>query len=186
MINSQVFAVQDDSVSARVDTLSLALAQYVVAAVPVPKKFTVGDQAKYDTSLAGLPGSMTLTTKQIVPDGVWIEQINDTLFKKQVVLQLMDPVTGQLKRMIIDGKEQTPPDPANIEMVHDNPARITVPAGTFETRDILVRLIKENETSRQWVNVEDVAVLGMVKMDATFKGASVKAELTGSSRVGEK
>lgn len=130
--------------------------------------FKKGDFAKYSLTIGGfINGSMEMNVLDVISEGVWIQQLVDLGFAgKQDMRQLMDPLTGEIKKFIVNGKEQAPPDRGQVELVDQREETIDVPAGRFDCVYIKAKIQAEGKTteSEQWINPRDVAVMGLVKM----------------------
>lgn len=139
----------------------------------------VGDNAKYNVNVSFIKGTMDMTVDSIGADGVWIHQNLDLSFAgKQNIQILIDPNTGQIKKMIVNGKEQAPPTANDIEIVDTKEDTITVPAGTFLCVYIKAHDRANNQDAEQWVNMKQVAVFGLVKSIAASQLGPVTIELT--------
>lgn len=152
------------------------------AYAPYALDFKKGDFAKYDMNVGGfIKGKMEMNVLDVGPDGVWLQQLIDLGFAgKQDVRQLIDPYTGEIKKFIANGKEQTPPERGNIEVIEQKQDRITVPAGTFDVVYIKANLEAQGQqtVAEQWVNPVRVAVMGLVKMLSQTPMGTMAAVLT--------
>ena len=123
----------------------------------------VGDTANYDLNLGGfLPGTMVMSVKSIGAEGIWIDQVLDLTIQKQTMSMLLDPNTGEVKKVLVDGKEQQMPE-NTMEVVEVKEDKITVPAGTFECLHAILKDKKTNENADVWVNPALVPMSGMIK-----------------------
>ena len=155
--------------------------------IPAGLHFTKGDQAKYDMQIASfIKGTMEMNVMDVGADGVWIQQAMDLGFAgKQDIRELIDPATGAVKKMIVNGKEQTPPAAGDVEIIESKEDTVQVPAGKFTCMYIKAK-IKNNEQAteaEQWINIKDIPVMGMVKMIAQSQMGPVTAELTSFKRM---
>ena len=95
---------------------------------------------------------------------------------------LIDPNTGEIKAMIVNGEKKTPPEPGNMEIIDTREDRITVPASTFDTIYIKVRNNDDNSEAEQWVNPQEIPVFGMAKSVSPSQMGQVTMELTAFER----
>src|SRR6478672_8822024 len=67
----------------------------------------VGDLASYDIDMGFIKGTMDMSVRSVEADGIWLVQDADLGFAgKQKIETLLDPNTGAIKKMIVNGKEQ--------------------------------------------------------------------------------
>ncbi len=138
----------------------------------------VGQENNYKLNIGGfLNGTMKMYVREIIADGIWLIQDIDLSIQKQKVEVLLDPNTGAIKKMIVNGKEQEPPK-ADYELVEQKEARITVVAGTFDAIYLKVKDKTNNQLSEQWVNPRDIPLSGMLKTLGDSQMGKVTVELT--------
>lgn len=136
-----------------------------------------GDNCMYALDMGGfLKGTMDMGVDKIVPEGVWLHQNLDMMIQKSKVQILLDPNTGEIKKMIVDGKEQTPPK-SDIELVETKEETITVPAGTYTCVYFKAKDKTQNQEVQQWINMKEVPVMGMVKSIMQSQFGPVTIEL---------
>ena len=147
--------------------------------------FAKGDTANYSLTIGSMiNGTMVMTVDDIVADGVWLSQNMDLGFAgKQQIRTLIDPNTGAIKKMIVNGKEQTPPSGDDITVIDSKADTITVPAGTFECLWIKAHSKSQNADVEQWANLKEVPVMGLVQLKSTSQIGPVVAQLTSSKRM---
>jgi hypothetical protein len=137
----------------------------------------VGDQNDYTLDMGFLNGSMTMRLREIVAEGYWLDQQMDLGFAgKQDAQMLLDPNTGEIKKMIVGGKEQEIPK-SNVEIVEVVEDHITVPAGTF---DCIHARIKDKDTNKEtnaWINPQLIPLSGMLKTIQPSQFGDVTIEL---------
>ena len=125
--------------------------------------WAVGDTNNYTVDMGFIKGTMSMSVRSVGADGIWMDQNMDLGFAgKQKVETLLDPNTGEVKKMIVNGKEQAPPK-QDVEVIEFKEDKITVPAGTFEC--IHARL-KDKESGNEinaWVNPQAIPLSGMLK-----------------------
>ena len=123
----------------------------------------VGDTNNYSLDMGFLKGKMIMSVKSIAADGIWMTQDVDLGFAgKQKMESLLDPNTGEIKKMLVNGKEQEIPkqDVDVVEVVED---RITVPAGTFDCIHARLKDKQSNEETNAWINPQEIPISGMLK-----------------------
>ena len=139
----------------------------------------VGQENNYKLNMGGfLNGTMKMFVREITADGIWLVQDVDLSIQKQKIEVLLDPNTGAIKKMIVNGKEQAPPK-ADYELVEQKEDRVTVPAGTYDAIYLKVKDKANNgQISEQWVNPRDIPLSGMLKSLADSQLGKVTIELT--------
>lgn len=140
-------------------------------------RFNVGDTASYNLSVSSFKGTLVMSITSVDSKGVMINQDVD-LMGKQNIQELINPQTGEVIEMTVNGQKQTPPDPKDLQITGSDIGSATVPAGTFQCQDIKFHMKSENTDGEQWIDMSDVPVGGMVKMTTTQQGMPVLAELT--------
>jgi len=144
--------------------------------------FKRGDFAKYDMNVGSfIRGKMEMNVLDVTNEGVWLQQLIDLGFAgKQDVRQLIDPNTGEIKRYIVNGKEQTPPDRGNVDIIEQKQDTVQVPAGRFVCVYIKANIEAQGQkaVAEQWVNPREVAVMGLVKMVTQTQIGPMTAVLT--------
>ena len=139
----------------------------------------VGQENNYKLNMGGfLNGTMKMYVREIIADGIWMVQDVDLSIQKQKIEALLDPNNGQIKKMLVNGKEQEVPK-ADYELVEQKEDKVTVPAGTFEA---IYLKIKDNankgQISEQWVNPRDIPLSGMLQSKADSQMGKVVVQLT--------
>ena len=145
-------------------------------------KWKVGDTADYKLDAGFISGKIHSFVREDNGSEIWIQQDMDLGFAgKQKVEILFDKATGQVKKILAEGKEQTLPDASNLEMVETKEDRVTVPAGTFDAIYAKIKDKKEGTTQEAWINPQEVPINGVVKVLAESQFGPVKQELTAKS-----
>lgn len=138
-----------------------------------------GDSANYNLNMSIMKGDMVISVEKIQADGnVWVRQDVNLMGQKQLVQILLNPNTGEILKLLVNGKEQEPPKPGNIEIVESKEDTITVPAGTFTCVYFKATDKTNNQNTEQWVNMKQVPVFGMVKSVSDSQFGPVTIELT--------
>ncbi|MFN7729896.1 MAG: hypothetical protein ACK5P7_12130 [Bdellovibrio sp.] len=154
--------------------------------LPAALNFKKGDTANYNVDIGIIKGSMKMLVMDIVADGVWIQQLVDLGFAgKQDMQQLIDPNTGEIKKLIVNGKEQAPHKAGNVEVFDSKEDTVTVPAGTFTCLYIKAKVTTDGKASeaQQWINPKTVPVFGIVKMITESQLGPVTVELLSFKRM---
>jgi hypothetical protein len=139
----------------------------------------VGQENNYKLNMGGfLNGTMKMSVKSVDAEGIWVVQDVDLSVQKQKIEILIDASNGQIKKMLVNGKEQAPPK-TDIELVDQKEDKITVPAGTFEVIYLKIKDRAQNDQiSEQWVNPRDIPLSGMVQSKADSQLGKVTIQLT--------
>jgi hypothetical protein len=170
-----------------VDVASMIGQQAVMSVEAQGFNFVKGDTSNYSVNMGFIKGTMKMLVMDIVSDGVWIQQLMDLGFAgKQDIQQLIDPNTGEIKKMIVNGKEQAPPQSEGApELIDSKEDTVKVPAGTFTCLYIKAKVKQNGQDTvvEQWVNPKQVPVFGMVKMIAPSQLGNVTVELTSFKRM---
>lgn len=145
----------------------------------------VGDKLNFDMKMSPLPinGTMTMeVTKDEAEGFTLIQNVDMGQMGKQNVEALVDRDTGKIKKLIVNGQPQTPPDQGKIKVIKQEEAHITVPAGEYDC----IHLVTENEKQEQseaWINPMAIPISGMLKMKAKVQGfLDLETELTSFAR----
>lgn len=141
-------------------------------------KWKVGDQNNYDLNVGTfIKGKMSMLVREISADGVWVDQDQDMGFAgKHKGSALYDINTGELKRLILDGKEQQVKKP-NTELIDTKDEEVQVPAGKFESIHARILDKDENVEINAWINFRDIPISGMLKMTKPSQFGEILVEL---------
>ncbi|OFZ28526.1 MAG: hypothetical protein A2622_05370 [Bdellovibrionales bacterium RIFCSPHIGHO2_01_FULL_40_29] len=164
-VSESIFASQQAHIQESVVTMGL--------------DWKVGQETNYKLNMGGfLNGSMKMYVREVSADGIWMVQDVDLMIQKQKIEILIDPNTGAIKKMLVDGKEQAIPK-SDYEIVDQKEDRVTVPAGTFDVIYIKIKdKANKDQISEQWVNPRDIPLSGMAKSLADSQLGKVTIELT--------
>lgn len=146
-------------------------------------KWKVGDQADYKMSIGGfINGTSHSFVREDNGTEIWIQQDMDMgMMGKQKVEILFEKATGQVKKILANGQEQTPPDASQMEIIEQKEDEVTVPAGTFKAIYVKIKNKSDNSIQEAWINPQDVPINGMVKALADSQFGKVTQELTSKS-----
>jgi len=137
----------------------------------------VGDQNDYTLDMGFIKGSMTMKMREITNDGFWMDQDMDLGFAgKQQAQILLDPNTGEIKKMLVNGQEQQVPK-QNVEIVEVVEDHITVPAGTFDCIHARIKDKDNNQETNAWINPQLIPLSGMLKTIQPSQFGQVTVEL---------
>jgi hypothetical protein len=157
-----------------------ALIQSQVSATAL--KWKVGDKADYKMAGGILNGSVKSFVREDLGSEIWVQQDMDMGFLgKQKVEILFDKATGQVKKLLANGQEQSLPDTSNIEIVETKEASVTVPAGTFDAIYAKIKDKSNGQIQEAWINPQEVPINGMVKAIADSQFGKITQELTAKS-----
>lgn len=142
-------------------------------------KWKVGDKASYKMSGGLINGTAEMYVREDNGTEIWVQQdMNLGFLGQQKVEVLYDKATGQVKKILANGKEQQLPNQADIEVVETKEDRITVPAGTFDAIYAKVKDKKNNQIQEAWLNPKEVPINGLLKTISDGQMGKVSLELT--------
>lgn len=137
----------------------------------------VGDSASYNIDMGFIKGSMVMSVRSVGAEGIWMDQDMDLGFAgKQKVETLIDPNTGEIKKMIVNGKEQAPPK-QDIEVIEIKEDKVTVPAGTFDCIHARLKDKENNNEINAWINPQLIPMSGLLKQVAPSQFGNVTVVL---------
>lgn len=137
----------------------------------------VGDVTNYKMNIGGfINGTMKMYVREVLTDSIWFNQEADLMGQKQVVEILINSSTGEILKMIVNGKEEKVPEAGNQEVIEQKQVKLTVPAGSFDA--IYLKIKQDNQESELWVNPRDIPLSGMLKTIAPTQIGKMTAELT--------
>jgi hypothetical protein len=147
---------------------------------PQALNWKVGDKADYSLEIGGfLKGTMNMLVREETAQGFWVNQDADLGFAgKQKIEILFDKNSGAILEMRVNGEKQTPPDPADMEIVETKQESVTVPAGTFQSLYIKLKDNKNNQMTEAWLNPEVVPIAGNLKTLSDTQFGKMKMLLT--------
>jgi hypothetical protein len=140
----------------------------------------VGDTTNYNLNMGGfINGTMKMYVREITADGIWMNQDVDVVIQKSKIEVLLNSATGEVIKMIVDGKEQAAPAAGDSEIVDQKEATVIVPAGTFKAVYLKMKDNANNGAlSEVWVNPRDIPLSGMLKTISDSQIGKVTIELT--------
>ncbi|MBN8539179.1 MAG: hypothetical protein J0L82_02240 [Deltaproteobacteria bacterium] len=171
---------QELAVASAQPVIQSAVIQSQVSATAL--KWKVGDKADYKMAGGILNGSVKSFVREDNGSEIWVQQDMDMGFLgKQKVEILFDKATGQVKKLLANGQEQSLPDTSNIEIVETKEASVTVPAGTFDAIYAKIKDKSNGQIQEAWINPQEVPINGMVKAIADSQLGKITQELTAKS-----
>ena len=92
----------------------------------------VGDTTTYNLDMTILQGTMVMAVKDVQTDAVTFTQnIDMGAAGKQACEMIINPNTGETKKLTCNGQDQNTGGAGQIEVVEQKEDSVTVPAGTF-------------------------------------------------------
>jgi hypothetical protein len=156
----------------------LALAQVTVPGIMNVINWKVGEFQDLNLSLQGSPiGTMHKVATSEEGNGIWMnETTSGSLIGNHVVEVLLDRADGHVIKMRQDGKDTTPPND-KLEIIKQETATITVPAGTFDTIHITAKS-QQSDKIEIWANPRAITLDGTAKLALQAQGLPLLIELT--------
>lgn len=141
--------------------------------------WVVGDACHYNLNISNfIKGKMDMVIREQNAEGFWIDQNMDLGFAgKQTASILVDPNTGAIKKILVNGQEQQIPDQSDMEVIEVKESSVTVPAGTFEAIYMKIHDKKQNQDTEQWVNPKLIPISGALKSIGQTQMGPVTSEL---------
>jgi hypothetical protein len=144
----------------------------------------VGDTTSYSIDMSIIKGTMVMAVKDVQADAVTFTQDMDLGFAgKQACEMIINPNTGETKKMTCNGQDQSTDGAGEIEVVDQKEDTVTVPAGTFTCLYIKAKQKKDGSIVEQWINPKLIPVLGMAKTIAPSQFGPVTIALTSFKRM---
>jgi hypothetical protein len=166
-------AQANEQVNALVTQIALAQVSPITNVI----NWQLGDYADMNMTMSGMPlGTIHKEAMSEEGNAVWLKQaMSGGMIGNQVVEVLIDRATGKTLKMKQNGEEKPVPDD-KIEIIDQETATITVPAGTFET--IHIRAKSQQGPLELWANPQAIKLDGAAKMTMETQGMSIAMELT--------
>lgn len=137
-----------------------------------------GDTNNYSLDMGFIKGTMIMRCREVGAEGIWLEQDMDLGFAgKQKAEILLDPNTGEIKKMLVNGKEQQVPK-QDVEIIEIKEDKITVPAGTFDCIHARIKDKTNNQEINTWINPQMIPLSGMLKTIQPSQFGKITVELT--------
>ncbi len=140
--------------------------------------FTVGDSADYNLSGGILNGTVHMFVRELAAQGWWVEQdIKLAMLGDQKAEALYDKDSGKVIKLIVNGKEQAPPDQSKMKVIQSHKDKITVPKGEFDCMYLKIHDDAQNNDTEVWINAK-IPVARMLKQLSQSQIGPVTLELT--------
>lgn len=138
--------------------------------------WNVGDQMDYRIKGGFINGTIHKEVTSDEGEALWFTQIIEMMGRKEVVDTLINKADGQILKIIRNGQPQEIPN-EEIEIIEQNYAEVTVPAGTFESIHVVAntRDIKNLEV---WMNPQATVMDGSLKQVLPTSMMTLTIELT--------
>ncbi len=158
--------------SALIDTLNQTLVQQSQLNLI---DWKIGDSMAYNIKAFGSNmGTSTKTVTREEGNALWMEQSMAMMGQNQKVEALIDRASGKILKYIVNGKEQSVPDDA-LEIISQDYADVTVPAGTFKSIHIVAKS-KSIQKLELWANPSETCMDGALK--TIVKSSQLPVEIT--------
>ena len=139
----------------------------------------VGDRAEYQLNAPIGRGTSVQFVREDVGTGFWMQTDVDMGFLgRQKIEVLANKATGRIERVLVNGNEQTPPDPNDVEIIDTREERVRVPAGEFQSTYRKIKNKKDNSIQEGWSNPQMVPMGGMLKAMGNTQIGTVTQLLT--------
>lgn len=182
MVAAAMVAFSASAQASSFDAVAFQNATMLEAQLTQGLNWKVGDKASYALDIGGfIKGTSDNSVTQDTGTSIWMTQDMNLMIQKQKVEVLLNKSTGQIEKMLVDGKEQTPPKAGEQEILEMKEDKVTVPAGSF---DCVYAKIKDKESgniTEAWLNPQAIPMSGMLKALADSQFGKVKQELTSFS-----
>lgn len=138
----------------------------------------VGEFQDLNLGMQGMPlGTVHKEAASEEGNGLWIKQtMAGQMIGNHVVEELIDRADGHVIKMKQDGQEQAPPTD-KLEIINQETADVTVPAGTFHTIHITAKSQQAGQIE-VWANPQAITLDGTAKMTMQANGMPIAMELT--------
>jgi hypothetical protein len=142
----------------------------------------VGDTMNYQVSMGffGKVGTMVKTANKDEGATIWLHQDINLQGQKEIVDVQFNKADAKVLKVLRNGKETQLPDD-KIEVISQDYAQVTVPAGTFDTVHITAKS-KQVSKIEMWANPTATALDGGVKQIMATQFGDMVLELTSFKR----
>lgn len=149
-----------------------------------PLDWRVGDRASYTIAAAVARGTAEQSVRQETSDGFWtLTEIDMGLLGRQKIEILYNKSTGAIRKLLVNGREQQPPDPSDLDVVESRFESVRVPAGEFDSVYSKMRNRRDGKIQEGWSNPQLVPIGGMIKAKGESTVGAVTQELRAFSFV---
>lgn len=161
------------------NTQDIAINVFEASGLTFDLNWKVGDSANYSLSGGVIQGTMTTLFREKTEEGFWVQQDMDLGFLgKQKVEILYNRSTGEVLKLIVNGKEETPPKGDDLEIIESKETSVTVPKGTFDCIYAKLRNKSDNSETEVWINPNLIPLGGLIKTVSQTQMGPLNVELT--------
>lgn len=122
----------------------------------------VGDTANYKVTQGFLQGRVTQQVTSKTEEEAWLKQELKVMGRIEEAETLVGK-NGEVKRVIVNGREQRVPEPDELEVIKTEETEVRVPAGTFKAIYTEILQKSNNKISKAWLNPQEVPIGGLIK-----------------------
>lgn len=140
----------------------------------------VGDTMNYQISMMFGKGTMVKSVSKDEGAALWLHQDINLMGQGQTADVLLSKADGKILKMLQNGKEVQIPDD-KIEVISQDYADVTVPAGTFSSIHIVAKS-KQVSKIEMWANPSQTAIDGALKQIMATTFGNMTLELTSFKR----
>jgi hypothetical protein len=141
--------------------------------------WVVGDKAGYNVDLGIAKGTMKTLVREKEGENFWLNQeLALGAAGDHLIETLINPETGDIVKLIVDGKEEQIPETPETEIVSTQEEQVTVPAGTFSSIHVVLKDVKSGKESDSWINETEIPVFGLLKSVEPGDYGKTKIDLT--------
>jgi hypothetical protein len=141
--------------------------------------WTIGDKAGYNVDMGVAQGTMKVSVREKVEGNFWINQeLALGSAGDHLIETLINPETGEMLKLIVDGEDKEIPEAAETEIVSTENEEVTVPAGTFPSIHVVSKDVKTGKLSDSWLNETAIPVYGLLKAVEPGDFGKTKIDLT--------
>ncbi len=154
------------------DSFNQSVAQSVAVAIASERSgmsdWKVGDRANYNMTIVqfGMKGTMAKYVAKDEGASLWVNSDVSIMGQAQKAQMQISKADGKVLKLIVNGKEQTPPSNDGMEIISQEASKITVPAGTFDCVHIVAKS-SDAPKIEAWINPRDTVMEGTLKQVVT-------------------
>ena len=143
-----------------------------------PLDWRVGDRASYAISSSVARGTAEQAVRQETADGFWtLTEIDMGVLGRQKIEILYDKSTGAIRKLLVNGRDQQPPNPADLDVIETRFESVRVPAGEFDSVYSKMRNRRDGKIQEGWSNPQLIPIGGMIKAKGESSVGAVTQEL---------
>lgn len=138
--------------------------------------WVVGDTANYKVTQGLLKGKVTQQVTSKTDEEAWLKQELKVMGRLEKAETLVGK-NGEIKRVIVNGREQRVPNPDEVEVIKTEETEVSVPAGTFKAIYTEILQKRNNKISKAWLNPQAVPTGGLIKGIQPHSNGDIVLEL---------